>query len=72
MTMLATMAVIVWSKGKKGRPLTAEYSFRYQDDREAFRPDIAAAAKRFFERLQQMDWARPEASTKTQYTYGST
>ena len=69
-TTPATLAVIVWSKDKKGRVLTAECSFRYKDDQEAFVPDVAFAAKCFFERLQQMDWARPEASTKTQYMYG--
>lgn len=65
-----SVALILWSKGKKGRLLTAEFSFRYQDDNEAFSPEVASAAKRFFEGLQHLDWARPEASTKTQYMYG--
>jgi hypothetical protein len=65
-----SVALILWSKGEKGRILTAEFSFRYQDDNEAFSPEVAFAAKRFFEGLQRLDWARPEASTKTQYMYG--
>jgi hypothetical protein len=68
---LATVALILWSKGKKGRTLTAEFSFRYEDKNEAFPPEVAFAARRFFERLQQLDWAQPEASTKTQYMYGN-
>jgi hypothetical protein len=69
-TTASSVALILWSKGKKGRLLTAEFSFRYQDDNEAFSPEVASAAKRFFEGLQRLDWARPEASTKTQYMYG--
>ena len=65
-----SVALILWSKGEKGRILTAEFSFRYQDDNEDFSPEVASAAKRFFEGLQRLDWARPEASTKTQYLYG--
>ena len=66
----SSVALILWSKGNKGRILTAEFSFRYQDKDEDFSPAVAFAAKRFFEGLQQLDWARPEASTKTQYMYG--
>ena len=67
----ASVALILWSKGKKGRILTAELSFRYTDEKEAFPVDVASAAKRFFEGVQHMDWARPDAITKTQYLYGS-
>ena len=63
-------ALILWSKGKKGRILTAEFSFRCEDDDEAFSPELASAARRFFEGLQRQDWTRPEALTKTQYMYG--
>ena len=69
-SLTGSVALILWSKGEKGRILTAEFSFRYQDDNEDFSPKVASAAKRFFERLQRLDWARPEASTKTQYMYG--
>jgi hypothetical protein len=65
-----TVALILWSKGKKGRILTAEFSFRCEDDNEAFAPELASAARRFFEGLQHQDWTRPEALTKTQYMYG--
>jgi hypothetical protein len=66
----ADIALILWSKGKKGRILTAELSFRYEAQKEAFSADVASGAKRFFEGLQYLDWTRPEAITKTQYMYG--
>ena len=69
-SLTGSVALILWSKGEKGRILTAEFSFRYEDDNEDFSPEVASAAKRFFEGLQRLDWARPEASTKTQYMYG--
>ena len=69
-SIAASMALILWSKGKKGRILTAEFSFRYTDEKEAFSLEVASAARRFFEGLQYQDWARPEAITKTQYMYG--
>jgi hypothetical protein len=65
-----TVALILWSKGKKGRILTAEFSFRYEDENESFSPELASAARRFFEALQRQDWMRPDALTKTQYMYG--
>jgi hypothetical protein len=67
---LAPMALILWSKGKKGRILTAECSFRYTDEKETFSLELASAARQFFEGLQYQDWTRPEAITKTQYMYG--
>jgi hypothetical protein len=66
----AEVALILWSKGRKGRLLTAEFSFRYEAEKEAFPADVAFGAKRFFEGLQYLDWTRPEAITKTQYMYG--
>jgi hypothetical protein len=66
----ADVALILWSKSKKGRVLTAELSFRYEAEKEAFSADVASGAKRFFEGLQYLDWTRPEAITKTQYMYG--
>lgn len=66
-----TVALILWSKGKKGRILTAEFSFRFRDDNEAFSPELASAAKRFFEGLQRQDWARPEALTKRNTCMGA-
>jgi hypothetical protein len=67
----ATVALILWLTGKKGRILTAEFSFRYKDENEAFPPEVASTARRFFEGLQYLDWTRPEAITKTQYLYGN-
>jgi hypothetical protein len=69
-SMTGTVALILWSKGRKGRILTAELSFRCEDDNEAFSLELASAARRFFEGLQRQDWSRPEALTKTQYLYG--
>src|SRR5262249_22334257 len=51
----ATMAVILWSKGKKGRILTAEFSFRCEDQNEAFSPELSSATRCFFEGLQRQD-----------------
>ena len=65
-----TVALILWSKGKGGRILTADFSFRYEDEKEAFSPELALAARRFFDGLQCQDWTRPETLTKTQYMYG--
>jgi hypothetical protein len=68
--MPADIALILWSQGRKGRLLTAEFSFRYEAEKEAFPVPVATMAKHFFERLQHLDWTRPEAITKTQYMYG--
>jgi hypothetical protein len=65
----ATVALILWSKGKEGRTLTAEYSFRYEDTNETFPRDAAAVARRFYARLQRLDWTQPEATRKTQFMY---
>jgi hypothetical protein len=70
-TKSASVVLILWRKGEKGRVLTAELSFRYEDANEDFRPDVAAAARRFFQAIQRADWARPEAMTKTQFMYGA-
>lgn len=67
----ASVAVVLWTKGAKGRVLTAEYSFRCEDEAEAFPPAVAAAARLFFTGLQRLDWCRPGGPTKTQYLYGS-
>lgn len=66
----ATIVLILWQKGKKGRLLTAEFSFRYEAKKERFSSKVAGSARRFFEGVQRFDWARPEALTKTQYMYG--
>ena len=44
-----------------------EYKVIVADD--WFADPAAAAARRFFEGLQHLDWARPEGLTKTQFMY---
>jgi len=64
-----SVALILWSNGRNGRPLVAEFSFRYKDKKEDFEPAVAKAARRLFSVLQRMDWAHPQAMTKTEYVY---
>jgi hypothetical protein len=65
----AEIALILWSDGAQGRPLVAEFSFRYADRREGYSPKAARLAFEFFERVQRLDWCLPEGRTKTQYVY---
>ncbi|MGD9632635.1 MAG: hypothetical protein AB7U97_05095, partial [Pirellulales bacterium] len=65
----AELAVILWSDGKRGRPLVAELSFRYGVDEAANSRETALAAMRFFEGLQQLDWCRADTRTKTRFVY---
>jgi hypothetical protein len=65
----ASVAVILWSNGKDGRPLVAEFSFRIKKADERFSRGLALTARSFFELLQQLDWCRPSALTKTEYVY---
>lgn len=67
----AEVAVILWTRGAKGRVLAAELSFRYGDAAEAYPPAVAAAARRLFDGVQRQDWAVPDGSTKTQHLYGA-
>ncbi len=64
------VALILWSLGEKGRPLVAEFSFKYRDENGDFERDVAISAKRFFERVQTMDWILLSGKTKTRYVYG--
>jgi hypothetical protein len=68
----ASVALILWSRGTDGRPLVAEFSFRYEDTSEEFPGDVAAAAQKFFLHFQRLDWCRPTAMTKTEYVYRTT
>ena len=61
----ATVALILWSNGSKGRPLVTEFSFRYRDRDEDYKASVAASAKRFFETMHRLDWCRPDGMTKT-------
>ena len=65
----AEVALILWSDGEDGRPLVAEFSFRYASKGEDFSPKAARLAMEFFEDLQRLDWCLPEGQTKTQFTY---
>lgn len=68
----ADVAVILWSLGVEGRPLVAEFSFKYKDEDKDrhFNHNMAREAKRFFECIQQMDWVLRGGRTKTGYVYG--
>jgi hypothetical protein len=66
----AEVAMILWSKMHKDRVLTAEFSFRYKDENGGISMEVATAARAFFERLQELNWTRPGALTKTQFMYG--
>jgi hypothetical protein len=65
----AELAVILWSDGKRGRPLVAELSFRHGVDEQANSRKTALAAMRFFEGLQQLDWCWADTRTKTRFVY---
>ena len=69
-TVDATAAVILWSLGENGRPLVAEFSFRYRNKGGKFNRGVAVAAKRCYDLLQRADWALPGGTTKTAYAYG--
>jgi len=66
----AEIALILWSDGPDGRPLIAEFSFRYGREAEDHSTEAARLAMRFFLDLQRLDWCLPEGRTKTQYVYG--
>jgi hypothetical protein len=65
----ADLALILWSNGSKGRPLVAEFSFRYERKGEGFSAPVAQRAHDLFIALQRLDWVHPQAMTKTQYVY---
>lgn len=65
----AEIALILWSNGEAGRPLVAEFSFRYADKDENYTETTVRQAKSMFESLQRLDWFLPEGRTKTQFAY---
>jgi len=67
----AEVALILWSAGRKGRPLVSEFSFRYKCKGEKVSGKTAHRAKFFFEELQLLDWCEPQSMTKTQFVYGT-
>lgn len=76
------VALILWSNGPTGRPLVAEFSFRYPAEKDDggepggnekdFTASLSRNARKLFSTLQRMDWAHPQAMTKTEYVYRST
>jgi hypothetical protein len=67
--VVAEVALILWSDRDDGRPLVAEFSFRYEDKDEKFHHKAARLAMDYFEELQLLDWCVPEGRTKTQFAY---
>ncbi|TWT33190.1 hypothetical protein [Blastopirellula retiformator] len=68
----AEVAVILWTDGSAGKPLAAEFSFRYQHKREQYPAVAAEMAKDFFEALPQLSaWVKPTSPTKTAIAYGA-
>ena len=67
----AEVALILWTDGKSGRPLVAEFSYRYASETEQFSATTARVAMLLFERLQRLDWFVPDGQTKTRYVYGA-
>jgi len=65
----AEVALIIWSEGQRGRPLVAEFSFRYEDEKEKFPRPVAQRALDFFRELQRLDYCLPQGRTKTQWMY---
>jgi hypothetical protein len=68
-TEKATIALILWSRGKQVRPAVAELSFRIKDSEKRFSRGLAEAARSAYELLQRLDCSRPEGMTKTEYIY---
>jgi hypothetical protein len=64
------IAVILWTHIVHKRFLAAELSFRYENSTETYSAGAAFRARRFFELLQDQEWARPDSLTKTQLMYG--
>ncbi|WZO99013.1 CYTH domain-containing protein [Isosphaeraceae bacterium EP7] len=65
----SSVALILWSTVKEGRPLVAEFSFRLKDKEEQFTRELAESARSFYEAIQRLDWCRPDAVTKTTFIY---
>jgi hypothetical protein len=65
----AEVALILWTRGKNGRPLAAEFSFRYLNKSEQYPAAVARAARGFFMAWQQSAWVQPQSLTKTQFVY---
>jgi hypothetical protein len=67
--VIAESAIIFWSNGKEGRPMVAEFSFRYSDKTENYSGETVKTAKILFESMQRLDWFLPDGKPKTQFVY---
>lgn len=67
----AEIALILWSDGPDGRPIVAEFSFRYGQDGEEYSSKVARKAMEWFEEVQRMDWYMPGVRTKTAHVYNA-
>jgi len=67
----AECGLIVWydQAGDPGTPVVAEFSFRYEDEREEYDGEPAKRAYDVFGRLGDMDWVDAEGPTKTAFVY---
>lgn len=65
----SSVALILWTDGKKGAPLVAELSFRLEDKKERFSRELSKVARAFYEAVQGLDCARPQGTTKTSFVY---
>ena len=69
----AECALIVWydHEDDEEHPVVVEFSFRYQDDEEAYTRKMAQRAYNIFLAMQDRlpDWIDPNPVTKTKYVY---
>lgn len=63
----ATVALIIWTDRWQGRPLVAEFSFRYKCKKHRYCTNVAAAANELFGRIERLDWTAADSPSKTQY-----
>ena len=68
-TTEAEFALIVWSRGRKGRKAAVELSFKTKLVNGSVSQSTALSFMELFESIQRMDWCLPSAMTKTAYIY---
>jgi hypothetical protein len=67
----AEVALILWQDGPRGRPLVAEFSFRYGHHSEEYCSKAADRALAVFGEIQRMDWCLANSITKTAFAYSA-
>ena len=65
----AGFALILWSRGRRGRKAAVELSFKIKLVNGSVSQSTALAFMEVFESIQRMDWCLPSAMTKTAYIY---